>query len=87
MKPHDTKKTLSLNEARNCVIALSKPMGEAFELITMNLKRIDDETEKCKVFDSDISTFRAQQVKFKGFDLIAEPLDYPMCKCVTFELA
>lgn len=85
MKPHDTKKTLSLNEARNCVIALSKPMGEAFELITMNLKRIDDETEKCKVFDSDISTFRAQQVKFKGFDLIVEPLDYPMTVCAGDE--
>lgn len=46
MKPHDTKKTLSLNEARNYVIALSKPMEEAFELITINLKRIEDETEK-----------------------------------------
>ena len=80
MKPHDTKKTLSLNEARNYVIALSKPMGEAVELITMNLKRIDDEKEKCRAFDSDISTFRAQ-LKFKGFDLIVEPLDYPMTVC------
>ena len=84
MKPHDTKKTLSLNEARNYIIALSKPMGETFELITMNLKRIDDETEKCKIFDSDISTFRAH-LKFKGFDLIVEPLDYPMTVCAGDE--
>ena len=40
MTPHDTKKTLSLNEARNCIIALSKPMGQAVELIEMNLKKI-----------------------------------------------
>ena len=84
MKPHDTKKTLSLNEARNYIIALSKPMGEAVELITMNLKRIDDETEKCKTFDSDISTFRTQ-LKFKAFDLLVEPLDYPMTVCAARE--
>ena len=82
MKPHDTKEMLSLNEARNYIIALSKPMGEAFELITMNLKRIGDETKKCKAFDSDINTFRAQ-LKFKGFDLIVEPLDYPMTVCAA----
>lgn len=82
MKPHDTKKTLSLNEARNYIIALSKPMGEAVELITMNLGRINDETEKCKTFDSDISTFRTQ-LKFKAFDLIVEPLNYPMTVCAA----
>lgn len=45
MKPHDTKKTLSLNEEGNYIIALSKPMGEVVELTTMNLKWIDEETE------------------------------------------
>lgn len=57
MKLYDIKKILSLNEVRNCVIVLSKFMGEVFEFIIMNLKWIDDEIEKCKVFDSDISIF------------------------------
>ena len=33
LKPHDTKETLSLNEARNYIIALSEPMEEAVYLI------------------------------------------------------
>lgn len=44
LQPHDTKKTLSLNEARNCIIALSKPMGEAVQLIEMNLKNINEKS-------------------------------------------
>ena len=82
MKPHDTKKTLSLNEEGNYIIALSKPMGEVVELTTMNLKWIDEETEQCKTFDSDISTFQTQ-LKFKAFDLIVEPLEYPMTVCAA----
>ena len=44
LQPHDTKKTLSLNEARNCIIAMSKPMGEAVQLIEMNLKNINEKS-------------------------------------------
>lgn len=80
MKPHETKKTLSLNEARNFIIALGKPMAEAVGLLTMNLKNINDEKEKAKAFDSDINTFRAK-LKFKGYGLKYEPLDYPMTVC------
>ena len=44
MKPHETKKTLSLNEARNCIIAMSKPMGQAVQLIEINLRKIKEVT-------------------------------------------
>ena len=44
LQPHDTKKTLSLNEARNCIIAMSKPMDEAVQLIEMNLKNIKEKS-------------------------------------------
>ena len=44
LQPHDTKKTLSLNEARNCIIAMSKPMDEAVQLIEMNLKNINEKS-------------------------------------------
>ena len=54
MEPHETKTTLSLNEARNCIIAMSKPMGQAVELIEINLKQINDVNDQCKVYDADI---------------------------------
>lgn len=84
MKPHETKKTLSLNEARNYIIALSKPMGEAVELININLKKINVEKEKCRAYESDISSFRAQ-LSFKGFDLTIVSLAYPMTVCAGQE--
>ena len=41
LKPHDTKETLSLNEARNYIIALSEPMGEAVYLINKFLLSLE----------------------------------------------
>ena len=70
MPPHGIEKTLSLNEARNFIVAMSKPMGEAVQVIQLNLKKIettkklieedDDEIEKfqerlhCTVYERDI---------------------------------
>ena len=82
MTPHDTKKTLSLNEARNCIIALSKPMGQTVELIEMNLKKIKDVKGQCQAFEKDIKDFQ-KELKFKGFELEIEPLDYPMTVCAA----
>lgn len=80
MQPHETKKTLSLNEARNYIIAMSKPMGEAVELIEMNVKKINEVKEQCRLFDVDIERFQAE-LKFKGFDREVKPLNYPMTVC------
>ena len=84
MKPHETKKTLSLNEARNCIIAMSKPMGQAVQLIEMNLKKINDAKDKCKTFDADIRSFQAD-LKFKAFELEVNHLDHPMTVCAAEE--
>ena len=82
MTPHDTKKTLSLNEARDCIIALSKPMGQVVELIEMNLTKIKDVKDQCQAFEKDIKDFQ-KELKFKGFDLEIEPLNYPMTVCAA----
>ena len=79
-RPHETKKTLSLNEARNCIIALSKPMGQAVQLIEMNLKKINDVKDQVKTCDDDIKSFQAE-LSFKGFELEIQQLDYPMTVC------
>ena len=79
-KPHETKKTVSLNEARNCIIAMSKPMGQAVQLIEMNLKKIKDAKDQCTVYDADIKSFQAD-LKFKGYELCVNQLDHPMTVC------
>ena len=84
MKPHETKKTLSLNEARNCIIAMSKPMGEAVQLIEINLKKINDVKDQCKVYDADIRTFQ-DELKFNAFELEIKQLDYPKTVCAAEE--
>ena len=63
LKPHDTKETLSLNEARNYIIALSKPMEEAVDLINMNLKAIEGIREQLAGCEQNIMTF---EVFFPG---------------------
>jgi hypothetical protein len=40
LPPHKTKKTLSLNEAKNIILALSKPMAETLKVIDNNKKRV-----------------------------------------------
>ena len=82
VKPHETTKTLSLNEARNYVLALSKPMGEAVGLIHANLWAVERQKEELQVFDADIKAFQ-EQLNFKGFDLEIEKLEYPMTVCAA----
>ena len=82
MEPHETKKTLSLNEARNCIIAMSKPMGQAVQLIEINLKKIKDVKDQCKVYDADIRSFQAELI-FKAMELEIKQLDYPMTVCAA----
>lgn len=80
--PHDIKKTLSLNEARNYVFALSKPMGEAIGLINRNLKVVEEKKKELQEFDANIKVFQAQ-LKFKGFELKIKHLEYPMTVCAA----
>ena len=80
LQPHETKKTLSLNDSRYCIIAISKPMGEAVQLIQLNLKNINDVKDQCKLYDADIQRFQAE-LKFTGFERKICQLDYPMTVC------
>lgn len=55
-------------------------MGEAVQLIEMNLKNIKDVKDQCKIYDADIRRFQAE-LKFKGFERKMCQLDYPMTVC------
>ena len=55
-------------------------MGEAVQLIEMNLKKIKDVKDQCKIFDADIQRFQ-DELRFKGFKRNIHQLDYPMTVC------
>ena len=80
MPLHETKKTLSLNEARNFIVVLSKPMGEAVELIDKNSKEIEKLKALCKADDDEIQKFN-ERLNFKGFERRRNQLTYPRTVC------
>ena len=80
MTPHDTKKTVSLNEARNFIVAMSKPMGEAVELIDRNSKEIEKTENQCKADDDEIQKFQ-ERLHFKGFERKRNHLNHPITVC------
>ena len=67
LQPHDTKKTLSLNKARNFIIAMSKSVGEVVQLIEMNLTQIKDVEDQCKIYDADIHEKSSMKGKKQAF--------------------
>ena len=80
MPSHETKKILSLYEARNLIVAMSKPMVEAVELIQMNLKRLGITKELCKNDDDRIRKLQ-EILHFKGYERVVTKLDYPITVC------
>ena len=80
MPPHETKKTLSLNEARNFIVVMSKPMGEAVELIDRNSKKIEEAKDQCKADDDEIQKFQ-DRLHFKGLERKRNHLDHPITVC------
>ena len=80
MTPHETKKTLSLNEARNFIIAMSKPMGEAVQLIEMNLKKVESTKKLVKQDNDEIEKFQ-ERFHFTGYERDITDLEYPRTVC------
>ena len=80
MRPHETKRTVSVNEARNFIIAMSKPMGEAVELIYRNSKEIEKVKALCKADDDQIQKFQ-ERLHFKGFKRNKNVLRHPITVC------
>ena len=80
MPPHETKKTLSVNEARNFIIAMSKPMGEAVDLIDRNSEKIEKARTQCKADDDEIQKFQ-ERLHFKGVKRKRNHLAHPITVC------
>ena len=71
---------LSLNKATKFIVGMSKPMGETVVLIAMNLRMITLIIQLIKQDDDKIEKLR-ERLHFKGYELVRNPLDYPMTVC------
>ena len=80
MPPHETKKTLSLNEARNFTVAMSKAMGEAVELIYRDSKEIEQIENLCRASDDEIQKLQ-ERLHFKGFERKRNQLRHTITVC------
>ena len=80
LPPHDTRKTVSMNEARNIVIKLSKPMAEILDVVEKTKKEGELTRALITNADNDIKEFE-RSLHFKGFSLETTSLDYPMTVC------
>ncbi len=59
-------------------------MGQAVELIQINLKKINSVKDQCEVFAGDIKSFQAK-LKFNAFELEMKQLDHPVTVCAAEE--
>ena len=57
-------------------------MGQAVQLIKMNMENIKDANDQCKKDNADIKKFK-ELLKFKGFEVEIEQLDYPRTVCAA----
>ncbi|RIA85229.1 hypothetical protein C1645_782329, partial [Glomus cerebriforme] len=81
-RPHKIKDTLSLNNARNIVIFLSKPLAEIGQLIQMNINLI---RQKQGEIDSSSKTIKELQDRLYILQIDLEPvkLGYPRTVCTN----
>ena len=80
LPPHDTRNTVSMNEARNIVISLSKPMAEILQVIDKTKQEGEITKDVIENANKDIKEFE-KSLHFKGFSLDTTPLSYPMTVC------
>ena len=80
LPPHDTKKTLSLNETRNIILILNKPIAEMIQVIDNNKRLVETVQSDIDGIKEDINELKKRE-KFKRFDIELEDLAHPATVC------
>ncbi|CAB4395285.1 unnamed protein product [Rhizophagus irregularis] len=80
--PHKIKHTLSLNNSRNIVTMLSKPLAEIEQLIQINIKLVKEKQKELENFNQITEEFKD---KLNILQLKLEPiaLEYPRTVCTN----
>ena len=78
--PHDTKKTVSMNEARNIILALNMPMAGTLSLINNNKKAVESVKNEIDSAEGEMYEF-GKSLTFKAFVFKVQNLDHPITVC------
>ncbi|CAB4492071.1 unnamed protein product [Rhizophagus irregularis] len=81
-QPHIVKDTLSLNNSRNIVILLSKPLAEIGQLIQTNIKLIKEQQSEIANSNQTIEELK-DQLYIPQIDLEPVTLGYPRTVCTS----
>jgi GTPase SAR1 family protein len=80
--PHAVKDTLSLNNSRNIVVLLSKPLAEIRQLIQTNIKLIKEQQNEIANSNQTIEELK-DQLYIPQIDLEPVTLGYPRTVCAS----
>lgn len=82
LPPHDIRNTVSLNECRILINALSKPVVEITRLIDTKLMSIENKKQEIIAQSNDIESLK-KNLTMKYFDLERKDLPYPTTVCTN----
>ena len=82
LKPHKVRETLSMNEARRIILAMSKPLTEVAKTIDHNLESAQRAKEHIHMYDADIKSLE-QDLKFSGYDIKIIEMEHPRTVCTA----
>ncbi|CAG8672274.1 1645_t:CDS:2, partial [Cetraspora pellucida] len=81
-KPHDIKDTISLNNARQIVMDLSKPLAEICQNIQVNIALAEEKKDEIKKSDLTIADLKGK-LHLPQIDLKPVQLNYPRTVCTS----
>ncbi|XP_054753483.2 uncharacterized protein LOC129259205 [Lytechinus pictus] len=84
LTPHNVKETIGMNEARRIILTMGKPLAEVANIIDRNVQAARDTTATISHDNFAISSLK-KHLKFKGYDVIRQELDYPRTVCASPE--
>ena len=80
LKPHGVCNTLSMNDARRIIVAMSRPLAEMSVAIQKNIKEAKEAEEKARLAGSEAVKL-GQELHVDGVDLEFNELGYPRTVC------
>ena len=80
LSPHRVSNTLSMNDARTKVVAMSRPLAEMSVAMQKNIREAKEAQIKAQLADSEAMDFE-QQLQVEGVDLEFKQLGYPRTVC------
>ncbi|GBC10769.1 hypothetical protein RclHR1_00990002 [Rhizophagus clarus] len=80
--PHKVKDTLSLNNSRNLVMLLSRPLAKMEQLIQTNINQIEEQQKELADSNQTIEELK-ERMYIKQLDLEPVALEYPRTVCTS----